>query len=244
MIVSIIRAWSAMIGAGLSIATVQPGTADAQGVLLEKPAALVPRNVTVEPVDFAGRNAIKVTTVPAKDDEWIANPKGSGGGIVVVPNTAFHNGAIEVDVASRPKPGAMADARGFAGLAFHVNPEGTRQEHVYLRPTNGRSEDQLRRNHSIQYASTPDYEWDRLRKEHPGLYETYVDVEPGKWMHLRLEVEGTKMRAYVNGVVQPTLVVNDLKMGDATGNVALWIGVGAEAYFTNLVVKEKSGDEQ
>jgi len=46
------------------------------------------------------------------------------------------------------------------------------------------------------------------------------------------------MRLYVNGASQPTLVVNDLKLGDTTGTVALWIGVGTEAYFTNLRLSE------
>lgn len=62
-------------------------------------------------------------------------------------------------------------------------------------------------------------------------------MEPGKWMHLRLEVRGPKLRAYVNGAQQPTLVVNDLKLGDTKGMIALWIGVGAEAYFANLVIR-------
>lgn len=197
---------------------------------------LVVHHVTVEPATFEGRKSVKVTTIPARDDEWIAKPKGSGGGIVVIPGLSLHDGTIDVDIASRPKPGAMADARGFAGLAFHVNADGTRQEHVYLRPTNGRSEDQLRRNHSIQYASTPDHEWDQLRREFPGVYETYADMEPSKWMHLRLEIHGKKLRAYVNRVEQPTLVVNDLKLEDPGSAVALWIGVGAEAYFSNLAV--------
>lgn len=42
------------------------------------------------------------------------------------------------------------------------------------------------------------------------------------------------MRLYVNGAAQPTLLVNDLKFGDSGGAVALWIGVGTEAYFANL----------
>jgi len=33
---------------------------------------------------------------------------------------------------------------------------------------------------------------------------------------------------------QPVLVVNDLKHGDSEGTVGLWIGLGTEAYFTNL----------
>jgi hypothetical protein len=43
---------------------------------------------------------------------------------------------------------------------------------------------------------------------------------------------------YVNGGPQPALVVNDLKLGDSKGAVALWIGLGTEAYFSELRVSE------
>jgi hypothetical protein len=40
------------------------------------------------------------------------------------------------------------------------------------------------------------------------------------------EVRGDKARLYVNGVEQPTLLINDLKQGQSKGSVALWIGPG------------------
>ena len=106
------------------------------------------------------------------------------------------------------------------------------------RPTNGRADDQLRRNHSTQYISFPEYEWQRLRTEAPGQYESYVDLVPGEWTRIRVEVSGVKARLYVNGGAQPVLVVNDLKHGDGAGGVGLWIGMGTEAYFSNLRVGE------
>ena len=42
---------------------------------------------------------------------------------------------------------------------------------------------------------------------------------------------------YVNGADQPCLIVNDLKLGDLNGQVALWTGSDTEAYFSNLTVK-------
>ena len=38
----------------------------------------------------------------------------------------------------------------------------------------------------------------------------------------------------VNGVEQPTLLVNDLKQGQRKGSVALWIGPEILAHFANL----------
>jgi hypothetical protein len=80
----------------------------------------------------------------------------------------------------------------------------------------------------------PEYEWSRLRKEEPGRYESYVDLVPGEWTKIKIEVGGVKVRLYVNDSPQPVLVVNDLKHGDSEGAVALWIGVGTEAYFANM----------
>ena len=57
-----------------------------------------------------------------------------------------------------------------------------------LRPTNGRAEDQPRRNHSTQYVSEPDFPWQRLRQENPGVYETYTDLQPGVWTKINRAV--------------------------------------------------------
>jgi hypothetical protein len=120
-----------------------------------------------------------------------------------------------------------------------VPPDASKYDYVYIRPTNPRADDQERRSHSTQYASYPDNEWLKLRTEPPGKYESYTDLIPGAWTHLKIEIAGITMRLYVNRATQPTLLVNDLKLGDRTGAVALWIGVGTEAYFANLRLKPK-----
>jgi hypothetical protein len=77
---------------------------------------------------------------------------------------------IEGEVAGAPRSGTPEDSRGFIGISFHVQAHGSRFENIYLRPTNGRADDQLRRNHSVQYTSEPDFPWYRLRKDNPGVY--------------------------------------------------------------------------
>ena len=69
------------------------------------------------------------------------------------------------------------------------------------------------------------------------MYESYADLVPGVWTHLKLEVTGAKAKLYVNGAAQPTLIVNDLKGGDASGAIALWSYTSTEAYFANLKVR-------
>jgi hypothetical protein len=85
--------------------------------------------------------------------------------------------------------------------------------------------------------SLPDWPWSRLRQETPGKYESYVDLVPGEWTKVRIEVQGDRARLYVHDNSQPTLLINDVKSGaHAKGAVALWLDTGTVAYFRNLVV--------
>jgi hypothetical protein len=224
--------------AGITAAFLIPCIMAGQTFPLDSTQGLQPHKVAAEAMTYQGRKAVRVMPTAAEEAAWAATKTGSGGGIVLLPGAAFHDGTIEVEVAGKPRAGAPGDVRGFVGLAFRVSSDGSKYECFYIRPTNGRADDQLRRNHSAQYISFPDYEWQRLRTEAPGQYESYVDLVPGEWTRLKVEVRGAKARLYVHGAPQPVLVVNDLKLGDSKGAVALWIGVGTEAYFTNLRLSE------
>jgi len=160
-------------------------------------------------------------------------------GIAIINGITFKDGAIDVDVAGRRGPNAAPDDRGFIGLAFRISPNAERFEYIYLRPDNGRVDDQIRRNHATQYGSHPDFTFQRMRKEFPEKYESYVDLEYGAWTHMRIEVAGTTAKLIVHGAAQPALVVTDLKLGLAEGGIALWIGSGTEGFFSNLRVSAR-----
>lgn len=176
---------------------------------------------------YQGKNAVRVDALPTA---------ANGESYAIVKGSHFHNGTIEVDLAGKPAVNAGEGARGFIGIAFRLKDD--HYEYIYLRPTNGRVDDQVRRNHSTQYAAQPDYDYDRLRKESPGKYESYVDLEPGVWTHYRIVIEGTRARLYVHDAAQPCLIVDDLKHGDSEGSVALWVGPGTEGYFANLKITQ------
>jgi hypothetical protein len=178
-------------------------------------------------VQYRGRRAIRLVPsaeTSGKDEDMLA----------ILAGHEFKDGTIEVDVAGAPRPGASADSRGFIGIAFRTGEQGEWSEVFYLRPTNGRADDQLRRNHSVQYISHPDYTWNRLRQESPGVYESYADLVPGTWTPMKIVVSGTTARLYVNGAQQPCLVVTDLKHGDGQGRIALWAHVETDAHFGAL----------
>lgn len=238
MTCTIRRLHFAAMASVLSTSLLIPSALAAQTFELDSTKGLQPHDVTVQAVTYHGRKAIRVLPAASADAELVAPKNGEGGGIVVLPGTSLHNGTIEVDVAGKPRAGATSDARGFVGVAFRVAADPSKYECVYIRPTNGRADDQVRRNHSTQYISMPEYEWSRLRREAPGQYESYVDLLPGEWTKIKIEVSGVKARLYVNDSPQPVLVVNDLKHGDSEGAVAMWIGLGTEAYFANLRISK------
>ncbi len=149
----------------------------------------------------------------------------------------FSNGTIEVKLLSRLLPNAGEYARGFIGLAFRINKDNRKFESIYIRPTNGRAEDQLRRNHSTQYFSYPDYPFDKLRKEAEGKYESYADMGLNEWIKMKIVVKNAQAKLYLNDNPQPVLIVNDLKLGAAnSGAIGLWVDGGTDAFFRDIKV--------
>lgn len=191
---------------------------------------LTPQNVLLKQTNYHGRSAVQVIAAPD-------SPNGSS--YAILKGVSFQDGAIEVDVAGKPAAAAGPGARGFIGIAFRLR--DNRYEYIYIRPTNGRADDQVRRNHSTQYSSYPDFDFARLRRESPEKYESYVDLQPGEWTKFRIEVEGPKARLYINNSREPVLIVNDLKLQPQAGGIALWVGPGTEGYFSNLIITGNSG---
>lgn len=203
--------------------------AQARPIAIELGKGLTLHHVAATPESFLGKSALKL--MEPDGAESTGEDK-----LAIVEGLSFSKGVIELEIASRPRVGAGQGARGFAGLAFRIAGDASKFECFYLRPTNGRADDQERRNHSVQYISFPDHPWHKLRSESPSKYETYADVQPGVWMPVRIEVEGVQARLFVLGAGQPTLLVNDLKLGDTRGSIGLWIGPGTEAWFRDLKV--------
>jgi hypothetical protein len=191
---------------------------------------LQPQGLKLESVDYRGRKAVKLTELPGVQ---------SDGNLCLLKGETLQDGAVELWMAGEPGAGASSAARGFVGLAFRVRGTGDKYEAFYLRPTNGRAPDQVRRNHSAQYISHPDHHWQRLRKEFPEKYESYVDLQPGEWTKVKVVVKGKTAQLFVHGAEQPTLIVNDLLLGEEGGGVALWVGPGTMAHFADFKVTRR-----
>ena len=204
---------------------------------LETTDGLRPHNAKVEPTTHAGKRGVRVAISDEAQRRLQQTPSEPLEQLVVIEGTDFANGVIEAEIAGTPGPGATQGARGFVGIAFRVQPDLKTYDAFYLRPTNGRADDQERRNHSAQYISHPAWTWSRLRQETPGRYEAYVDLVPDAWTAIRIEVRGSKAQLFVNGATQPTLIVNDVKSGEqGRGAIALWIDSETVAHFRNVRV--------
>lgn len=186
-------------------------------------------NASAEPVSYRGRRCVKLIEHSGETS--------AGGGLAIIPGVAFRDGVIRAKIAGTPHADALDFSRGFVGIAFRVQPNGSAFECFFLRPLNARADDQLRRNHSTQYMSHPDFPWDRLRRESPGVYESYADLASGKWSKIEIVVSGVRAQLYVNDSEQPCLVVNDLKLGETKGEIGLWVGSGTDAYFSEVAVR-------
>ena len=191
------------------------------------PATLVAHNAKVETADYLGRKAVRLT---------VESPDKPGGGLAVLPGTDFQDGTIEADLAVKITTPPGVRMPGFTGITFRGKPDGSEYEMFYLRPRNALADDQAMRNHAVQYCAEPDSGWYRLRREWPFVYESYADIQPETWIHIRIEVAGRAARLYLNGSSKPALVVDGLKSSNLHGGIALWGSAGEESYFTNVRV--------
>lgn len=203
-----------------------------QAIDLDK-SSMTPVQVSMRNEVAEGRKALRVTkdTAVKLVDEAT---------FVRVNDIDFRDGVIELKVLSRLLPDAKPQDRGFIGLAFRISQRNDKFECIYIRPTNGRAEQQLRRNRSTQYFSYPDFKFDRLRKEAAGEYESYADMGLNEWIQLKIEVKGARAKLFINNNPQPSLIVNDLKHGaDNKGAIGLFVDVGTEGFFTDLKITKQ-----
>ena len=218
-------------------------TAQAKRYPLDSTTGLRLHNVVAEPAVLQGKKGVRIrhSEEALRRLDQIKTPEDQARfpQLAIIEGLEFANGLIEAEIAGAPAPGE-GGARGFVGIAFRLQNDAATYDAFYLRPTNGRADDQERRNHAVQYISHPDWPWFRLRKESPEKYESYVDLLPGVWTRIKIDVRGERARLYVHDQEQPTLIVNDVKTGAlGRGGVALWIDRGTVAHFRNLSVEPR-----
>jgi hypothetical protein len=180
-----------------------------------------------------GGKAVNRTVRPLEDGKFkgLHVDEKPGEGMVWIDGVEFANGTIEFDAR-----GNNLELRSFVGVAFHAQDERT-YDAVYFRPFTFKHFDRERRDHSVQYVCAPDFPWQRLRQEHPGVYEGPVSPvpDPNGWFHALVAVAGPKVSVFVNDARKPCLVVEKLSKYKS-GRVALWVADPSGGDFANLRV--------
>lgn len=183
-----------------------------------------------EIVDFDNEKAVRVN----KDKEITEDDEATYAKIL---DTDFHNGSISMKVLSKLLPDAPEHSRGFIGLAYRINEDDSLFESIYIRPSNGSCDIQLRRNRATQYFSYPDFRYYHSRETNPGEYESYVDIDLNEWIDFRVEVMDEKAKLFINNSKNPVLIVNDMRMGkDARGALGLFVDIGTDGYFKDIEI--------
>jgi hypothetical protein len=127
--------------------------------------------------------------------------------------------------------------KSFLGIAFHGIDTVT-YDAIYFRPFNFTSDDKLRKKHTVQYVSEPKNGWEKLRTEHPLVYENAVNPFPGSedWFHATIVIARDSVTVYVNHSDTPSLKVEKLNSRNE-GLLGLW-NYGVNGDFANLVIKK------
>ena len=207
-----------------SLRTPQPMTLATQNFALIDPNDLVVTGGKAETAEYQGRKAVRLTT--QSSEEVFGFLKG----------TQIEDGTIEADIAMKRTTPPGVRMPGFIGIAFRARTDASHYDMFYLRPWNSHADDQAMRNHSVQYVAAPGFDWYKLRREWPWIYESYTDLQPEGWNKIKIEVHGRIAKLYVNGSENPSLIVDGMKGEDLQGGVALWGYSGEEAYFSNVKV--------
>lgn len=150
-------------------------------------------------------------------------------GLLYLKDLSFSNGRIELDIKGKNDPG-----RSFVGLAFH-GLDNEVYDAVYFRPFNFKNPE--RNTRSVQYVSHPTYTWNKLREEHPDVYENKLTTvpDPEEWFHVTILIKYPEVKVYVNNESKASLTVTQLS-DRKKGWIGFWVGNGLEGFFKNLKI--------
>jgi sugar lactone lactonase YvrE len=141
-------------------------------------------------------------------------------GSAILKDVDFTDGVIEVDI-------AMDGRRCFPGIIFRAESEAD-TEVFYVRPHRPKNY-----SHALQY--TPRFKgltgWQLYSG--PG-FTAGGDIPLDRWVHVKLEVQGSRARIYFDDMEEPALVVDDLRRGTAGGFIGVSGPPDGRVHFSNF----------
>jgi hypothetical protein len=148
----------------------------------------------------------QLISVPAHETQVLKGDKKGAittKGIVWLKGVNFKEGTIDIDLR-----GKDVFLNSFLGIAFHGIDTST-CDIIYFRPFNFHNADTARWKWSLAYMHIPDYDYARLRKEHPGVYENSIVQAPkaDAWFHATIIIKNERAIVFVNHSDKPSLEV-------------------------------------
>jgi sugar lactone lactonase YvrE len=143
------------------------------------------------------------------------------GGLALLKGVQFRNGTLEWDI-------WVTGGRSYAGVVFHQQPTRDYEE-FYVRPHkgNGLNAD------ALQY--TPVYHGVSCWQLYHGSGYTSPAVIPlNQWIHFKLDINGTRALATMNGTPVTTMQINRLEQGEISGRIGVKGPADGSAWFSNF----------
>jgi len=141
-------------------------------------------------------------------------------GNAYLPDVAFENGVIEVDI-------AVTGERSYPGIVFRAWSEED-CEHIYIRPHRaGLYPD------AIQYAPKIKGIGSWQLCNGPG-YTASAEFPADEWMHVRLEVKGTQARLFIDDMENFALAIDGLQHGVSKGSIGIEGPADGSAFFSDF----------
>lgn len=152
-------------------------------------------------------------------------------GIVWLPIKDFTKGTIEIEMR-----GKDVFQQSFIGVAFHGVDDNS-YDAVYCRPFNFFAKDSVRRIHAVQYISHPNFTWEKLRNERNAVFEKEINnpPNPNDWFSMKLVIDNTTVKAYINNETQPSLMVEKLSNRTA-GKIGLFTADNSGGDFRSIKI--------
>jgi len=181
-----------------------------------------------ENVDVLNREIISSSS--NSSNELILNGK-EGAGLAILKNLDFDTGTIELELKGEDNPG-----RSFIGLAFNIQNDST-YEAIYFRPFNFQSDEQIRREHSVQYINHPKQDWRYLRTNFAGQYEAEFPRKPSpeNWFSIKIKIDQNTVSVYDQNSKTELLSVTRLGK-QVSDKIGLWTGHNSKGEFRNLKI--------
>ncbi len=153
-------------------------------------------------------------------------------GLGILEDIEFDKGIIEVELLGENNPG-----KSFIGIAFNIQNDNT-FEAIYFRPFNFVAEEQIRKDHMVQYIFHPEFTWRKLRDERTGEFEDEISdpPNPDDWFKAIIRINDNKVEVYINEISEPVLSVNRLT-STKSNKIGVWTGFGSSGRFRNLVLR-------